>query len=268
MIAPTHGIGENREIIHKGETGRYYNGIPIHAAEGVHESVAEELRSRFPKGVTVLELGAGSGALTERLIDLGFTVTPLDLDDATWQNRRSKLVVADLNGDEWENSLDAQQYDAVIAIEVIEHLQNPRRFVETLFRLTSNNGICVITTPNVLCARSTILMLTKGTFHLFSQRDYFRTGHISILPHWLLETMGKEVGFSIESTSFTGELGATGPRLLVMWMFSLILRLLRGNAFHLKGLEMNGNTLIVFRKSPDMDHQTRPSVRNIRSSAK
>jgi 2-polyprenyl-3-methyl-5-hydroxy-6-metoxy-1,4-benzoquinol methylase len=73
------------KITHRTDTGRYYRGIPIHAADGVHEAAAELITSRLARGKRILELGAGSGAMTQRLLDLGYEVTPVDLDGSSWK---------------------------------------------------------------------------------------------------------------------------------------------------------------------------------------
>jgi len=45
-------------------------------------------------------------------------------------------------------------YDAVVAIEVLEHLENHFRFLSELLRVTKPGGMLILTTPNVLSISS------------------------------------------------------------------------------------------------------------------
>ena len=42
--------------------------VYLSADEGLHEKIAEEILHRVPKGGIILDLGAGEGALSERLL--------------------------------------------------------------------------------------------------------------------------------------------------------------------------------------------------------
>ena len=94
-------------IAHKTDTGRFYRGIPIHAAGGVHEAAAELITSKLAKGKRILELGAGSGAMTQRLLDLGYEVTPVDFDGSSWKCAGVEPLLIDLNCPDWPERLGA-----------------------------------------------------------------------------------------------------------------------------------------------------------------
>ena len=74
--------------------------------------------------------------------------------------------------------LDDESVDVAAAVEVIEHLENPRAFVRELARITRPGGWVVVTTPNQLSALSLLTLLVKGRFSAFQERDYpaHRTG--------------------------------------------------------------------------------------------
>lgn len=175
-------------IRHRGgqETEDSYRGIPIHAAAGVHAKVAELLAGRLPALGRVADLGAGHGALSLRLHDAGFLVEAFDFDVQNWPLREVPCRRFDLN-----ESLQAVRqfgpFEAVCAIEVIEHLENPRRFLKELVSLAAEHGTwLVISTPNPLDTFSSISLFTRGIFNWFSRDHYEGGGHISILPHWLI----------------------------------------------------------------------------------
>jgi 2-polyprenyl-3-methyl-5-hydroxy-6-metoxy-1,4-benzoquinol methylase len=49
-----------------------YKGLPIHSLPELHELIADRVAEHVPSGGTILDLAAGSGALTLRLADLGY----------------------------------------------------------------------------------------------------------------------------------------------------------------------------------------------------
>lgn len=62
--------------------------------------------------------------------------------------------------------------DVAAALEVIEHLENPRAFVRELVRITRPGGWIAVTTPNQLSALSLLTLLVKGRFSAFQDSEY------------------------------------------------------------------------------------------------
>jgi 2-polyprenyl-3-methyl-5-hydroxy-6-metoxy-1,4-benzoquinol methylase len=62
--------------------------------------------------------------------------------------------------------------DAAAAVEVIEHLENPRAFVRDLARIVRPGGWVVVTTPNQLSALSLLTLAAKGRFSAFQDDAY------------------------------------------------------------------------------------------------
>lgn len=214
------------KIAHKNDLGRYYKGIPIHAAVGLHEAVADLIKQHCLQGSQILELGAGSGAMAQRLYDMGYSVHAVDLDASTWACPHIPVQELDLNKENWPLSI-SREFPCVLAMEVVEHLENPKGFFRNLAGVTAFEGICIVTTPNVLNARSLSRFLKKGQFYCFSPQLYFETGHISILPYWMLHLFAKNAGFSVLGTHFVGRLYSKPLSILKNRLLSQCLRLLR-----------------------------------------
>lgn len=106
-----HRSGEN--------TTGSYGGIPIHAAESVHKAVVELLRDRLLPNAAVADIGAGQGALSQRLHDAGFNVTAFDLSSEEWRSRDVVCRECDFNGS-LEQIGQHGPFAALCAIEVIE----------------------------------------------------------------------------------------------------------------------------------------------------
>jgi len=48
------------------------------------------------------------------------------------------------------SNLHKRKFDRVLAIEVLEHVHNPRRLIENMLCFAKSNGVCILTTPNAL----------------------------------------------------------------------------------------------------------------------
>ena len=62
--------------------------------------------------------------------------------------------------------------DVVVAVETIEHLENPRAFVRELTRLAKPGGWLIVTTPNQLSLLSKMTLILKNQFNAFQAGSY------------------------------------------------------------------------------------------------
>lgn len=172
-----------------------YQGLPIFAAPGVHEAAAMLLASATEPGARVLEFGAGSGAMSLRLKDMGFAVTASDLFPGSFKAKDVPFVAADLNSAfaaQWPEG-----FDAVMALEIVEHLENPRHVLREIRQLLPVGGRLVLSTPNIANPVSQALFVRRGQFQWFRDADYHEQGHITPLSPWVLEKALQEAGFAI-----------------------------------------------------------------------
>lgn len=175
---------------HIGQKQReYYRGLLVKADPGLHEQVADRLRARLAPGGRVLDLGAGEGALSARLSDLGFKVTAADCDDESFACAEVPFTRVDFDDSRAMEQFVTDHedgFDAVIGIEVIEHVQDQWRYVRQLTRMVAAGGVVVITTPNVSSWMSRLMFFFRGRFHQFSDSD-LEYGHINPVTPWELE---------------------------------------------------------------------------------
>jgi SAM-dependent methyltransferase len=102
----------------------------------------------------------------------------------------------------------------VLALEIIEHLEAPSRFVREVARVLAPGGTAVISTPNITTLGSKVRFMFKNEFNLFYDvkkrlKDPFderAAGHISPLPRWLLRHFIEEAGLRVVRTHYTREL--------------------------------------------------------------
>ena len=145
----------------------------VRALPGTHELIVETALRYVSPGVTALDLGAGSGALAERLIAAGFRVTAADVTN--YFELRTEFVQLDCNDPDFDRIL-AREFDLITSVEVIEHLENPTAFLRSIARLLKPNGVALLTTPNVENVPARLKFLRRGVVRTMDEHS---TEHIT-----------------------------------------------------------------------------------------
>lgn len=173
----------------------YYDAILIHADSGLHEQVTDRLSRYLPKGAAVLDMGAGSGALSKRLADLGYQVLALDVEQERFQPQGIEFRHLDLELGVAE-SLAGRRFDAICSLEVIEHLRNPWQMMRDCEKALEPGSLLILTTPNITSFYSRLRFLFTGRFHQFEDKD-LSYGHINPLTFAEVELIARESGFEV-----------------------------------------------------------------------
>jgi SAM-dependent methyltransferase len=188
--------------------GEHYKGLASYARAGLHEHVTELVARYVPPPATILDLGAGSGALSQRLLENGYAVSASDYVAGNFK-LNIPFRTADLNHDFAEG-----EFDAIVACEIIEHLENPRHFLRQCRKMSPR---LILTTPNPDSPISKATYLRSGHFRWFSQDDYRIQGHISPLHPEVLRQCAAECGYGIEDVHTFGTVWEYGgPRLRLL----------------------------------------------------
>ena len=109
-------------------------------------------------GLTLLDIGCGGGLVAEPMSRLGFAVTAVDADDHAIAVARAHAEATGLLIDyriataEWmageSMAGSAQRFDAVLALEIIEHVADPAIFLESVGALVRQGGAFIGATLN------------------------------------------------------------------------------------------------------------------------
>ncbi|MEO2026444.1 MAG: methyltransferase domain-containing protein [Fuerstiella sp.] len=227
-----------------------YRGIPADAATGVHEAVVDSLKEILPSGGRVADIGAGRGALSLRLADAGFEVVAFDLDNADWSVPDMQCYEVDVNTSAGLQAVASRgPYDAIVSVEVIEHLENPRQFLKSLLQLARQSAApVVLSTPNPLDTFSAISFFRRGIFNWFSPAHYSGGGHISILPYWLINEHLMYLGIEADQIHWKFLAPWKAPRLLTRVIYRGIQAVHRIVTCHIVVDYTDGQTAIVVIK--------------------
>jgi 2-polyprenyl-3-methyl-5-hydroxy-6-metoxy-1,4-benzoquinol methylase len=91
--------------------------------------------------------------------------------------------------------------DVVMAIEVIEHLENPRDFMRKLVRIAKPSGWVIVTTPNQLSMLSLLTLLVKQQFQAFQDGSY--PAHLTALLEVDLKRISMECGLTATTIDYS-----------------------------------------------------------------
>ena len=108
-----------------------------------------EVVSGLRPDARILDVGSGLGYATYALSRSGYQATGLDISKNAIERARRRFgplyAVADMF--EWSKER-AGHYDLVTMLELIEHVEDPGRWIEAAFRMVKPGGALLITTPN------------------------------------------------------------------------------------------------------------------------
>jgi SAM-dependent methyltransferase len=132
---------------------------------GLHQKFMKFFKQKAePTGLKVLDMGAGHGAFSKKLYDMGYDVYACDLFPEIFHFDKIECKKVDIT--------DAFPYpdntfDLIIAIEVSEHILDHETFFNESSRILKPNGKIYISTPNILSMKSRVRFLFSGFFYSF-----------------------------------------------------------------------------------------------------
>jgi 2-polyprenyl-3-methyl-5-hydroxy-6-metoxy-1,4-benzoquinol methylase len=159
------------------------------SAHPIYRTAADVL-ARLGAGGTLVDVGCGTGLFRDYVpSSIGRYI---GVDAVRYDGLPSDVafLAADLDRD--PVPLDDASADVVVAIETIEHLENPRRFVRELVRVVRRGGWVIVTTPNQLSLLSLLTLAVRQRFSAFQDSAY--PAHRTALLEVDLQRLAAECG--------------------------------------------------------------------------
>jgi 2-polyprenyl-3-methyl-5-hydroxy-6-metoxy-1,4-benzoquinol methylase len=165
----------------------------------IYQMVAGFIKDRHLKGGVLVDVGCGEGQLWPH-VSAWFSQY-VGVDCVRYEN----FPVA---GDFYRSNLDGEQTDlpdnfgdVVVAVETIEHVENPWAFMRHLVRMVKPGGLVIVTTPNQLSFLSLLTLTVKKRFASFQDVHY--PAHLTALLEIDLKRIAYACGLTDMQLRFT-----------------------------------------------------------------
>ena len=104
------------------------------------------------KGLKILDIGSGGGLISEPMARLGANVTGIDAAEknvkiAQLHAKENNLNICYLNKSP-EQLKDFENFDIILNLEIVEHVENVELYIKTCRKLLKKNGIMFTATLN------------------------------------------------------------------------------------------------------------------------
>ncbi|MFT5724472.1 MAG: SAM-dependent methyltransferase [Bacteroidia bacterium] len=155
--------------------------VPI-SIPGIHQAFWPYfVKNTNGEKIKVLDCGAGHGAFTKKLFEAGYDVSACDLFPNIFYYDKVSCKQADVTA---HLPFEDEAFNAIVAMEIMEHIQDHEVFFEESNRILEHGGSVYISTPNVLSLKSRIRFLFTGFFYSFKPleiRNYDGLQHVASL---------------------------------------------------------------------------------------
>mgnify|MGYP000704414922 FL=1 len=109
-------------------------------------------KSNSLEGLKILDIGCGGGLISEPMARLGAKVTGIDASEknievAKLHSKKSNLQINYLSCSP-ENLNDLNEYDVILNLEIVEHVENVNFYINSCYKLLKNKGLMFTATLN------------------------------------------------------------------------------------------------------------------------
>ncbi|NOZ78218.1 MAG: glycosyltransferase [Acidobacteria bacterium] len=158
----------------------------------LHQWVLENVE--LGRGLHTIELGANRGRLSAEIASRTGNHVAVDRFQPDLAGS-AEAIALDLD-EPFAGRLGAQPYDICLALDVVEHLASPERFVEGIFAIVKPGGTVILSTANVAYILVRISLLL-GQFN-YGKRGILDMTHTRLFTISSFERLLQQGGFRIE----------------------------------------------------------------------
>jgi len=150
-----------------------------------------QLLKLVPPPARILDVGCGTGVMIRALENNGYTVRGIEPAPFASDFARNKGHDV-LTGDFMSVQLPENHYDVVVALEVIEHVHDPGRFLRRVRRTLRSGGLFYYTTGNFKGFSLQRRLFGKAVLDSYVAPE----GHIYFFSNTTMKRYFRESGFS------------------------------------------------------------------------
>ena len=165
----------------------------------IYEMVADAIDAHGLGGGRLVDVGCGGGALWRELSGRFSAYCGLDAVRYGAFPADLEFHAVDLDSAAWP--IDPRSADLVVAVETIEHLENPWAFLRHLASIARPGAGVIVTTPNQLSLLSLLTLGTKQRFSAFQDTHY--PAHRTALLASDLERAARAAGLIVSAIGFS-----------------------------------------------------------------
>jgi ubiquinone/menaquinone biosynthesis C-methylase UbiE len=165
----------------------------------IHETVEEIFKSKLPG--KILDVPAGEGALSVRLIKLGFDAVCADLYTEIFKLKDTEIKRGNLDQ---KLPFEDKSFEYIVCVEGLEHIENPANAIREFSRLIKDQGTLVISVPNIMNIEERLKWLVHGY-----------TSHFKPLSNQALADIEREYGGMEEIALHINPIGYSEVRYLL-----------------------------------------------------
>ena len=197
---------------------RYADATASHTNAYLMPHVLQALSGRaWPAGPRrAFDLGCGNGAVAAELTAAGYTVSGVDPSDDGIRLAREHHPGLDLHPGSAYDDLAGRfgRFPAVVSLEVVEHLFDPRKFARVVFDLMEPGGTAVVSTPYHGYLKNLALAATgRLDAHFTALWDY---GHIKFWSPRTLAALLAEAGLTVERVIRVGRVPVLAKSMILI----------------------------------------------------
>jgi SAM-dependent methyltransferase len=149
--------------------------------------MVRELQARNPAIQTILDIGAGDERLRVEIERLGLKYYSFDLFPQNDRVRKWNIE---------EPYPYTEKADAVIFLEVIEHLTNPGLCLKNVADVINKGGHLILSTPNPAWSGNRMHLLGNGVLGMFTEEDLRLNHHVFTPWYHIIKYMLQSSGFA------------------------------------------------------------------------
>lgn len=194
----------------------FRNDAASHTHAYLYPAVTTALTAHAP-GTKLFELGCGNGAMAATLAARGYDIVGVDPSPSGIAIAQATAHPCRLELGSSDEDLAARfgRFDAVVSLEVVEHVFSPKRYAEAIDELLVPGGIAVLSTPYHSYLKNLVLAVTGKMENHFTA--LWEGGHIKFWSRATLAQLFARAGFEEIAFDRVGRLPVVAKSMVVTY---------------------------------------------------